>query len=295
MDPVSLVALIAACASLATNCAKTAMALRNLAETYKNAELSILTLVEECATVQVALRQIEMWMHQNKDHMEECQAVVLERLESSVSMGQLTMKALEEDIKKAIPKFGAFRRRASFTFIKSLVQEHQGRIRGQVGALQLLLQVINMYCNEGVVLHGIHLSDYDRPHYEDRTDILTTHELVFREVSDSVMSIAPSRLSSRCSISSESFASIADNGPVHYIPFSFDNDLFTSLPYSRNYRPITPITKFGKYLPRSRSLGGRGLIAVAAESGYPLSSSMGKKWHSQEKSSACSLVRVELH
>jgi hypothetical protein len=78
--------------------------------------------------------------------------------------------------------------------------------------------------------------------------MMSIKEPVFRKADDSVLSIIPSRLSSRLS----SRRVVADNDAasfisktsiksrlsieLRYIPFSFDNDLFTSYVYKRNYR-----------------------------------------------------------
>lgn len=143
MDPVSVASLVAACASLATNCVKAAEALRSLVDRYKQAELSILSLVEECATIQLAWRGIEKWAEKNIQQMDSHEEIA-ERLARSVYAGQLIMSALQEDIGNLAPKTGGFRRRASLSWSDDLIREHQNRIRGQTNALQLLLQVISM-------------------------------------------------------------------------------------------------------------------------------------------------------
>lgn len=87
--------------------------------------------------------------------------------------------------------------------------------------------------------------DICRPQSEERAEVLTIKEDVFRKVDDSVLSIIPSRLSSRLSITGSDWGSIRSNatGNLRYIPFSFDNDLFTSYVYKRNYRPLSNLRK----------------------------------------------------
>lgn len=103
-----------------------------------------------------------------------------------------------------------------------------------------------------------------RPRNKDRQETLSTRDYVFKEVDDSVLSIVPSRLSSRLScrlsfrfskqfsvVNSET-SSIRSNASslFHYIPLSFENALFTSYVYKRNYR-----SPFQKRVFRSTTKG----------------------------------------
>lgn len=101
-----------------------------------------------------------------------------------------------------------------------------------------------------------------RPRNEDRIEMMSIQEPIFRKADDSVLSIIPSRLSSR--LSSRRFffendtASFMSKTSVksrlsvelRYIPFSFDNDLFTSYVYKRNYR-LPSMNSRSQSIPRS--------------------------------------------
>ncbi|KAF1952913.1 hypothetical protein CC80DRAFT_551926 [Byssothecium circinans] len=231
MDPASIIGLVAACGSLATICFKAVHALRSLADTYKHLEISIIALVEECATIQLAWKEIATWADRNIQQLDNHEGI-LDRLARSVYAGQLMMAALQADVDNAVSKPNGFRRNSTLVFSARLLQEHEHRIRGQTNALQLLLQVISM------------------PRDDERAEVLTITEPVFREVDDSVLSIVPSRMSSRWSsrISSRP-STITDDTKtgetkaatrLKYIRFSFENDLFTSYVYKRNYRTPMP-------------------------------------------------------
>jgi len=73
-----------------------------------------------------------------------------------------------------------------------------------------------------------------RPSQLDRSDLLSIKETVFHEVDESVLSIVPSCLS----ISDSDAASIESRGStgLWYTPFAFENALFTSYVYKRNFR-----------------------------------------------------------
>jgi hypothetical protein len=51
MDPALIVGLVAACSSLTKQCASVVKTLHGLIETYKFAELTILSVITECETV----------------------------------------------------------------------------------------------------------------------------------------------------------------------------------------------------------------------------------------------------
>ncbi|KAF2678829.1 hypothetical protein K458DRAFT_490925 [Lentithecium fluviatile CBS 122367] len=82
-------------------------------------------------------------------------------------------------------------------------------------------------------------SELARPRKKSRSEAMSIGEQFFRLVGDSVRSIVPSYMSSRFSIMSSDRVSIRSTATakLRYVPFSFDNDLFTSYVYKCNYRP----------------------------------------------------------
>jgi phage shock protein A len=143
MDPATALGLAAACSSLVKACGGVVKTLHDLAEVYKDAELSILSMIEECENIRFAWTSLEDWANKYLGRMDNYEQL-LERLQSSIYTGQLTMSALEEDLAKATRKTTNFRRRITFVWDAAVFHEHQNRIRGQYSALQLLLQVISM-------------------------------------------------------------------------------------------------------------------------------------------------------
>jgi hypothetical protein len=73
-----------------------------------------------------------------------------------------------------------------------------------------------------------------RPSRPDRDRALSIEEPVFRSVEESVRSIVPTNLSF-CSNDASSIRSF-ESSELFYAPFSFENDLFTSYVYKRNFR-----------------------------------------------------------
>jgi hypothetical protein len=74
----------------------------------------------------------------------------------------------------------------------------------------------------------------NRPSGSDRAELLSYKEPVFRSVEESVRSIVPTNLS-LCSDDASSVRSF-ESSELMYAPFSFENDLFTSYVYKRNFR-----------------------------------------------------------
>jgi hypothetical protein len=74
--------------------------------------LSILSLSEECSTVQLAWSWIEKWAVQNAHRLDDADDIQ-ERLKKSLHTGQLVISALEEDLvnsKRAVGTNGFLRR-----------------------------------------------------------------------------------------------------------------------------------------------------------------------------------------
>jgi hypothetical protein len=143
MDPASVVGLVAACCSLTKQCASVVTTLHGLIETYKHAELAILSIAEECSTIQFAWRKIAEWADGNLHRVDDFEELG-ERLQRSIYCGELVMSALEEDIMAVTSNSSNFKRRIGVVWNKSIFVEHQTRLRGQVTALQLLIQILNL-------------------------------------------------------------------------------------------------------------------------------------------------------
>jgi hypothetical protein len=75
-----------------------------------------------------------------------------------------------------------------------------------------------------------------RPRKEDRTEVLSVKEKVFLQSDESALSIIPSDRSTRFSLDGNRLSIISDDGNIQYIRFSFEDALFTSHVYKRNYR-----------------------------------------------------------
>jgi hypothetical protein len=80
-----------------------------------------------------------------------------------------------------------------------------------------------------------------RPRREDRLEVFSAKEKVFSDADESALSVIPSDRSTRFSIEGNRMSIESDTGDVHYIRFDFEDALFTSHVYKRNYH--FPVTK----------------------------------------------------
>jgi hypothetical protein len=144
MDPASIAGLVAACFSLTKQCASVIKTLHALIETYKSAELTILSVVTECETIQFAWLRIELWAKEHLYHVDGFEELGA-RLQKSIYCGEIVMSAFEEELLSITSKSGSLGKGVNLAWNSSVLNEHQNRIRGQVAALQLLLQVMSLY------------------------------------------------------------------------------------------------------------------------------------------------------
>lgn len=146
MEPASILAIVNTSIGLTSKIVTVAKDLHDIAKRYKDAELTILSTAEECEIIRLAWRKIENWCRSwaNTDFTD---MELLERLDRSLVVGMMIMSALEKDIEplKEPSMSSGFIRRAKILWNDDGFQTHQNRIRGQVGALSLLLEAVKLY------------------------------------------------------------------------------------------------------------------------------------------------------
>ncbi|KKY27897.1 putative ankyrin repeat protein [Diplodia seriata] len=228
MDPVSILSIASATVNIGVRCGSVIHSLYNVIERFRAAELSILSLIEECSTVQLAWEQIHDWV-ETELAGQPANRTVLERIQRSLYAGEVVLAALQEDVGAAleVPVKSGFLQRTKVLWKEEALKEHQFRIRGQVAALTLLLQVIHL------------------PRPVEQKHLLTVKARVFDDSDASAYSIVPSIRAG--SITSTTTTSTEASQDIRYVPFDFEDSLFTSWVYKRNFR--TPLVE---QVPSSR-------------------------------------------
>lgn len=146
MDPVTVLGIVNAAANLGLKCVTIIHSLHTASERFKTADLSILSLVEECSTIELAWDQLRLYVQSELAHVPGNEHIV-HRIQRSLHAGELVISALQKDLDDALsaPLKSSLLQRTKVVWKEDTLKDHQSRIRGQVGALTLLLQVIKLY------------------------------------------------------------------------------------------------------------------------------------------------------
>ena len=219
-DPISVISLVEGSIGLVLQCGSVAKTLSGMIAKFKHAEVAIMSLIQEVETIRFAWSRIKEW---SVDHAEAAtDSDFVQRVEKSLQCGTLVLSALEQDLAnyKSTDDNASFKLRSKMAWNERAFLDHQHRVRGQVQAMTLMLQVSQLSTSKA------------------QNKLLKKKEKAFRASDESAYSIVPSRMSSHMSVSTrsrDSVLTIQSQEPVYY-PLSFEDDLFTARVYKRNYR-----------------------------------------------------------
>ena len=145
MEPFSILALVEACGSLSLTLGKVIIVLRDLASTYKQVAMSIRSLTNECKTIAVAVERLQDWIESQADAT-AVDSKIWNQLRESLDYGELVVNALEEELRPMSDTraVNGFRRKTKAMWALQTLKIHEDRVRGQVGGLTLLLQIVNL-------------------------------------------------------------------------------------------------------------------------------------------------------
>ncbi|MCJ1476539.1 hypothetical protein MMC13_005205 [Lambiella insularis] len=215
-DPATVIAIVNGSIGLAIKCAKVGQQLYDVADKFKKAELSLLSVREECEVIRLAWSRIAQWVKAWEDEA-ALDLELLHRLYQSIATGSTIISALEEDLNafSNSSNVGGFKQRLKIVWEEKTFKSHQDRIRGLVGSMHLLLDVVKL------------------PGADDRHRLLVKKDAILRRSDESAWTIIQSRPSSvtgsfrsRHSVESTEF---------EYRRLSFEDALFTAPVYKRNY------------------------------------------------------------
>jgi hypothetical protein len=144
-DPVTILTIINGSLELALRIGTVIHALYDISQKLKQAQLTILSTITECETIQTAWAAIERWASSHPGGP-AIESELLERLNKSLLNGKMVISAFEDDLVTWSRKStnSGFLSRSKIVWEENTFSQHQFRIRGQVAAMTLLLQVINL-------------------------------------------------------------------------------------------------------------------------------------------------------
>ena len=251
-DPISVISLVEGSIGLALQCGSLVKTLSDMIGKFKHAEVAITSMIQEVETIQFAWNRIKAWSEEHAEAATDSSFV--QRLEKSLRCGALVLSALEQDLAdyKHTADNASFILRSKMAWNERAFLDHQHRVRGQVQAMTLMLQVSQLSTSEA------------------QTKLLVKKEKALRASDESAYSIVPSTMSSHMSVSVRSRDSVSsiESKELVYYPLSFEDDLFTARVYKRNYR--SPWVNTLSKLHRAKNTEERRVLVVDNE---PLCSS----------------------
>ena len=142
-DPITIVQVVSASASLAMQCAQVAKGLHDLAGKYKTAEMNIRSMANELDILRLAWERIESVL-QLWEENDAADFDLLTELRLKLEFGSLVVSSLADDINAFIKRPFSFLQRTKYVWDEENFRGHQDRIRGQVAAMNLLVSVLNL-------------------------------------------------------------------------------------------------------------------------------------------------------
>ena len=127
MDPATVLAVVNGSLGVATTCITVIQGLNDLASKYRQAELLVQTMVDECKTIQLAWDQIETWARRHETTTLSVDDQILERLGSSLATGTMVLSALEEDLRHLGQSSATtgLRRRSKVVWNQNVFRDHK--------------------------------------------------------------------------------------------------------------------------------------------------------------------------
>ncbi|KAK0509811.1 hypothetical protein JMJ35_008205 [Cladonia borealis] len=212
-DPISIIPLVEGSVGLILQCGSTIKSLNDIAGKYKHAELTLRSIIQEVDIIELAWKRIKDWFESYTNETGDVE--LLERLDKSLKCGTNVISALQDDLLDYGEGRLGIMRRSRLAWNENALRDHQYRIRGQVQAMSLLLQVMEL------------------PTSKARSKQLHRARNTLLKSDESAYSIVPSRMSisssARNSVLSVESAELIDHR------WSFEGDLLGARVYKRTY------------------------------------------------------------
>ncbi len=212
-DPISIISLVEGSISLIVQCGSAIKSLNEIAAKYKQAELTLSSMIQEVDVIELAWKRIKDWFESYTNEAGDVE--LLERLDKSLKCGTNVISALQDNLLDYGSKRLGLMQRSKLNWNENALRDHQYRIRGQVQAMSLLLQVIEL------------------PTSKTRSKQLQTAQNKLLKSDESAYSIVPSQRSISSS-ARDSVFSVESAELIHH-RWSFEDELFGARVYKRIY------------------------------------------------------------
>lgn len=145
MDPISFLGAVGTGASIIAAILKTVQKLSELRERFQEADTTIGLLITELLTIQAALVRIDGWAKYTFTPTSPIQEDLRSAFEVSLDGCGLAMNILAAEVESLANDRSDFSTRARTLLNETNMRIHQQRLHAQVGALQLLIQAVQVY------------------------------------------------------------------------------------------------------------------------------------------------------
>ena len=144
MDPLSAAGIIQSSLSLALQLATVAKSLSDVANKYKNAKLTVKSLIQNLDVLQLTWTQIGQWFKENAEDENLMDDDLVTRVEGFLEIGTLVMEALRQELLTYDVENLNFTQRSKLVWNENTLESHQIRIRDQTLSMSLFLQAVNL-------------------------------------------------------------------------------------------------------------------------------------------------------
>jgi hypothetical protein len=158
MDPVTIIGLVA---SLVPMCAKVGKALSDVRSKYNNASMTLSSIASECSVIATALSQIEQVAIKDprglSSRLDASGSQLGASFELALNGCGLALSVLSEEVGKMEGSGGVrilgWKSKAKFVWNEEGMKDLLGNLRGQNGALHLLVTALQTYVFSLVPFH----------------------------------------------------------------------------------------------------------------------------------------------
>jgi len=236
MDPVSIVSIINASFGLALKCSKVATDLHASFSQLKQAELSVLEVVNGCQMIETVLKRIQAIVELSEPRIDED---IYHQFESTLHLVSVVIASLEADLASvmSMERDPGFREKVKIMWNGGVIKTHQDRITRQLTAMTCLLKLMELYVSPASMSQedATDRSRFPRPSLSIQRETLLEKTEVFRKAESSAWTIVMSRESTP--IRDRDSLVSTESAELEYKRLSFEDQLFTAAVYKRNFRP----------------------------------------------------------
>ena len=144
MDPISVAGIVESSLGLGLQLGNAAKTLNDMVGKYKNAKLTVKSLVQNLDILQFTWTQIGQWFETYAEDESLNDGDLVKRVRGFLETGTMVMEAFEKDLLVYDFENLNFAQRSKLVWNENNLQVHQIRIRDQTLTMSLFLQAVKL-------------------------------------------------------------------------------------------------------------------------------------------------------